>query len=313
MKFKKAVAINIADSHLDQKYWDKIDELVETRASISRDDPRLLDELKDADILLLGFQVPIGKDIIDAMPNLKLINILATAYGTVDLEAASARNIPVCNLGGYSTEAVAEFTITTILHELRGVSEGLKRAEDGNWDFTGIRARELKDSRFGVIGLGNIGNRVAELAQGFGANVSYWSRSKKDIDFNYYENLNDLIANNDIISINVAETEDTVGLLNAENIPLIPKDGVIVSTVPPSVTDIDAVEARLAKNDATFVFVNHPYPTLEPELARIKDFENATIYPAIGFITDEARIAKQEAFVTNLACFANGSVQNQVN
>jgi lactate dehydrogenase-like 2-hydroxyacid dehydrogenase len=88
MKFKKAILINIADSLLDQKYWDMIDELVETRISLDREDPELHNKIKDADLLLLGFQVPIGKDIIDAMPNLKLISILATAYGTVDLEAA---------------------------------------------------------------------------------------------------------------------------------------------------------------------------------------------------------------------------------
>lgn len=312
MKFKKAILINIVESHFDQKYWDKIDELVETRVSLDRDDPKLFDKLKDADLLLLGFQVPIGKDIIDAMPNLKLINILATAYGTVDLEAANARGIPVCNLASYSTEAVAEFTIAAILYELRGMAEATRRADDGDWNFTGIRARELKDSRFGVIGLGNIGNRVAEIAQGFGANVSYWSRSKKDVDFKYEKDLSSLIANNDIISINVAETDDTIGLLNSDNIPLIPKDGILISTVPPSVVNTDALTLRLAKGDITFVFVNHPYPFLEPELAKINDYANVTGYPAIGFITDEARIAKQEVFIANLSSFINGNTQNQV-
>src|SRR5687767_3693412 len=103
MKFKKAVIINIADTHFDDKYWKQIDDLVEKRVSLNRDDPKLMDELKDCDCLMLGFQVPTGKDIFDAAPNLKLINILATAYGTVDLEVAKQRNIPVTNLAGYST------------------------------------------------------------------------------------------------------------------------------------------------------------------------------------------------------------------
>lgn len=311
MKFKKAVLINIADTHFDKKYWDQIDELVETRISLSRDDPKLFDELKDCDVLMLGFQVPVAKDIFDAAPNLKLVNVLATAFGTVDIEEASKRDIPVCNLVGYSTEAVAEFTITALLAEIRGIPEGLKRAEADNYDFTGIRARELKGSNFGVIGLGNIGNRVAELAAGFGANVHYWSHSKKDSQFKAVE-LDELLKTCDFISVNVAETEDTIGLLNTENIPLIPKGGVLVSTVPPSVTDIDALVARLAKDDMSFVIVNHPYPTLETELAKLKDFSNATIYPAIGFITDEARIAKQEVFVANLNSYLNGQIQNKV-
>lgn len=312
MAFKKAVLIKIANSHFDQKYWDEIDGIVETKVSLERDDPSLVEELKDADVLFLGFQVPIGKDIIDAAPNLKLINILATAYGTVDLETAAERGIVVCNLGGYSTEAVAEFTIAAILHEIRGIAEGLRRANADNYDFTGIKARELKDSKFAVVGLGNIGNRVAELASGFGANVSYWSRSKKDSPFTYQESLSDLLANNDIISINVAETEDTAKLLNADNIELIPSGSVLISTVPPSVIDTDALAERLAKNDITFVF-DHPDEMPPEEFAKIKDFTNVVRYPAIGFITDEARIAKQEIFIGNLTSFLSGSVQNKVN
>lgn len=312
MKFKKAILINIADSLLDQKYWDMIDELVETRTSLEIDDPKLHDKIKDADLLLLGFQVPIGKDIIDAMPNLKLISILATAYGTVDLVAARARSITVCNIANYSTEAVAEFSIAAILYELRGMAEAIRRTEDGDWNFTGIRARELKGSRFGVIGLGNIGNRVAELAEGFGANVSYWARSKKEVKFKYENDLNNLIANNDVISINVAESDDTIGLLNSDNIPLIPKNGILISTVPATVVNTEALTLRLANNDITFIFVNHPHPSLEPELAKINDYTNVTGYPAIGFITDEARIAKQESFIANLDRFIKGNPQNKV-
>lgn len=312
MKFKKAVLIKIANSDFDKKYWGTIDELVETKVSLERDDPKLLDELKDADVLLLGFQVPIGKDIIEAAPNLKLINILATAYGTVDVKAAAERGIPVTNLAGYSTEAVAEFTIATILHEIRGLTEGLRRTAAENYDFTGIQARELKNSNFAVVGLGNIGNRVAEIAAGFGANVSYWSRSKKDVPFTYQANLSDLLMGNDIISINVAETEDTVGLLNAENIPLIPSGSVIISTVPAAVIDTDALAARLAINDMTFIF-DHPDEMPADEFTKIKSFANCVRYPAIAFITNEARIAKQEIFVANLASYLAGNVPNRVN
>ena len=312
MSFKKAVLINIADSHFDQQYWDKIDELVETKVSLERDDPHLLDKLKDVDVLLLGFGVPIEKELIAAAPNLKLINILATAYGKVDVNAAAARSIPVCNLGGYSTEAVSEFTIAAILQEIRDLAEGLRRADAGNYDFTGIKARELKNSNFGVVGLGNIGNRVAEIASGFGANVSYWSRNKKNAPFTYQENLDDLLANNDIISINVAETEDTTKLFNAENVPLIPSGAVLISTVPTSVIDTDALAARLAKNDITFIF-DHPDTMPPEELAKIKDFENVVRYPAIAFITNEARIAKQEIFIGNMVGFLDGDVQNKVN
>lgn len=311
MKFKKAVFINIADSHFDKKYWDQLDELVEKRVSLARDDTTLKDELKDCDCLLLGFQVPIAKDILDAAPNLKLINILATAFGTVDLEEAAKRNIPVCNLGGYSTESVAEFTIAALLTEMRDIPEGLKRAKAGNYSFEGIRARELKNSNFGVIGLGHIGNRVAELAAGFGANVSYWSRSKKDSSFTYKE-LDDLLKTSTFISVNVAESEETVGLLNSQNLPLIGSDSILISTVPPAVIETDAMVERLSKNDMVFIS-DHPDEMTSEEVAKFIKLDNAVLYPAIGFLSDEARIAKQEIFIGNMKGLLENKVQNRVN
>ncbi len=312
LKFKKAVLIKIADTHLDPKYWGEIDALVEKRISLAADDPKLKDELKDCDCLLVGFQVPVGEEILSAAPNLKYIGILATAYGTVDIAAAAKRNIPVCNLGGYSTESVAEFVIAATLHEMRGLKEGLRRAESGNYSFEGMRARELKGSEFGVIGLGNIGKRVAELAAGFGAKVSYWSRTKKESPFQYRE-LEDLLKNCTYVSVNVAETEGTAGLLNATNLPLIRPGSVLVSTVPPPVIDTDALVARLSKNDMTFIF-DHPDEMPTEELTKLTKLTNCVVYPPIAFISDEARIAKQEIFVGNMTDFLEGKPpRNKVN
>lgn len=312
MKFKKAVLIKIADTHFDEPYWNKINALVESKVSLPPNDPKLKDELKDCDCLLLGFQVPVSEDMLAAAPNLKYIGVLATAYGTVDIAAAAKRNIPVCNLGGYSTESVAEFVIAAMLHEMRSISEGLQRAQSGNYSFVGIRARELKNSNFGVIGLGHIGNRVAELAAGFGANVSYWSHTKKTSPFEYRE-LEDLLSACTFISVNVAETPETVGLLNAKNLPLIKAGSILLSTVPPPVINTDALVERLSKNDMTFVF-DHPDELPKEELAKLTMQENCVVYPPIAFLSDEARIAKQEIFISNMTAFLEGKTpQNRVN
>ncbi|MBI4175301.1 hypothetical protein HY523_01650 [Candidatus Berkelbacteria bacterium] len=310
MQFKKAVLIKIAKDHFDQQYWDQLAGLAETMVSLNRDDPKLLSELADCDVLLVGFQVSIGQDIFAAAPNLKLVNILATAYGTVDLAAAAARGIPVCNLAGYSTESVAEFVIAAILHHIRSLDEGLQRARAGNFSFEGIRARELKNSHFGVIGLGHIGNRVAELAAGFGAKVSYWSRMKKDSPFTYQE-LNDLLASCSYISINLAETAETKELLNATNLPLIKPGALLISTVPPSIIETDALADRLAKGDITFIS-DHRDEMGAEDYEKIKDFRNVVFYPPIAFLSDEARLAKQEIFIANMQSFLEGNPQNTV-
>lgn len=311
MKFKKAVLVKITDNHFDHKYWAELDNLVEQKVSLDREDPQLLNELKDCDALFLGFNVPVGKDLFDMAPNLKFINILATAYGTVDLESAKAKGIVVSNLGGYSTESVAEFTIAAILHEIRDLEEGLKRARSGNYEFAGIRAQEIKNSNFGVIGLGNIGNRVAELASGFGANVSYWNRHKKDSPFKYQE-LNELLSTCKYISVNVAEDTETINLLNEKNLPLTKSGTVLISTIPPAVINTDALAERLSKGDVKFIS-DHPDEMPDEDLAKLKKFDNAVFYPAIAFVSDEARVAKQEIFIANAKAFLAGSPENIVN
>lgn len=310
MKFKKAVLVEIEEYSLDQKYWRDIDKLIEKRVSLNRKDPDFFKEIRDADCLLIGFQIDIGKDVIDAAPKLKYIGILATAYGTVDFEYANSKGIVVSNLAGYSTESVAEFTITVLLWHIRQLQEGVKRAKVGNYSFENMSARELKNSQFGIVGLGSIGNRVAELAAGFGANVSHWSRNKKNSKFSYKE-LNELLKSSDYISVNIAEAPETKNLLNKNNLPLIKKGAVLISTVPPPIINTDDLVARLDKNDITYIF-DHPDEMSKAELTKLTKHKNCIAFGPIAFISQEARVNKQEIFVSNIQAFLQGKSQNQV-
>lgn len=310
MKFKKAVLVEIEDYSLDKEYWNKLDTLIEKRVSLERKDPDLFKELADADCLLVGFQIEVAKDVIDAAPNLKYIGVLATAYGTIDVVYAKSKSIPVCNLAGYSTEAVAEFTISVLLWHIRQFEKGLERAKKGNYSFEGLSARELKGSNFGVIGLGNIGERVAELAAGFGANVSYWNRTKKTAKFDFTD-LNDLLSSSDYISVNVAEAPETINLLNDKNIPLIKSGAVLVSTIPPPVINTDSLAKRLNKGDLTYIF-DHADEMTKEDLAKLKESKNCVALGPIAFITAEARKNKQDIFVGNIKAFLEGKQENTV-
>ncbi len=309
--FKKAVLVEIEEFAFDKKYWDQLDKLVESRVSLQRDDPKLKDELKDCDCLLLGFQIDVQKDVIDAAPGLKYIGVLATAFGTIDIEYAAEKGIPVTNLAGYSTDSVAEFTVAAILWHIRSIEEGRARVSIGDYSFDGIKAREIRNSNFGVIGLGDIGNRVAELAEGFGANVSYWNRSKKDSKFEAKE-LEDLLSSSDFISINVAEAPETINLINAGNVSKIKAGAVIMSTVPPAVVNTDAIAGRVAKGGVVYIS-DHPDEMEKADLAKIKDLDNVKLFGPIGFLSDEARINKQEIFIGNMKAALDGKPENKVN
>ncbi|MEK7594337.1 MAG: 2-hydroxyacid dehydrogenase [Patescibacteria group bacterium] len=311
MAFKKALLIGISQGSLDQEYWDRLDALADRIVHVAVDDPSIAQELKDTDCLLLGFNANADQAVIDAAPDLKYIGVQATAFNRIDIEHAKTKNIPVCNLGGYSTESVAEFVIASLLEVIRGLEEGKQRGRSGNYSEDGMSARELKGSEFGVIGLGNIGSRVAELAAGFGANVSYWSHSAKNVPFTC-KDLDELITSSDFLSLNPALSPDTENLLNAARINSLKAGAVVINTCPMELVDIEALAERLAKNDITFV-LDHSDDMSEEDLATLGQYKNCIIYPPIAYISDGARRNKGEIFTGNIAAALQGKPTNQVN
>ena len=315
MKFNKILLIGIDQSSLGDSYWGKIDKLTSKKVFVPRDSEDIKKELPDADCLLVNFGVPVTKDNIDRASKLKYIGTLSTAFGKVDANYARKKNIPVCNLAGYSTESVAEFTIAAVLEAIRGLETGKQRGRAGKYDESGIKAWELKNKVFGILGLGSIGRRVAELAQRFGADVRYWSKHrKKDAEKKKikYQDADTLIPECDFISINFAQTKDTEKFLNAKRINSLKKNAVVINTAPMELVDVDALVKRLAKKDITFMF-DHSDETDPKDMNKLSKYPNCIIYPPMAYITDEARIIKQEMFVSNIENFLQGKSKNVVN
>ncbi|HUD03875.1 MAG TPA: 2-hydroxyacid dehydrogenase [Candidatus Paceibacterota bacterium] len=315
MKFKKILTIGISTASLDEKYWKELKGLADKVISLSKDSSDIEKELSDTDCILTGFGIEINKRHIDLAKNLKYIGTLATAYGKIDVDYAKKKNIPVCNLGGYSTEGVAEFTIAAILEHIRALGEGKSRAHAGNYSEVGIKATEIKGKKFGVIGLGNIGGRVAEIAQGFGANVSYWSRSKKSVFEKQgikYQELDTLLKEADFVSINLAETKDTENFFDAKKFKLLKSGAVVINTAPMEIVNLKALTERLAKNDMTFI-LDHSDQMKDEDVKSLIKFKNCIVYPPIAYITDEARANKQQTFISNIENFFKGTSTNRVN
>jgi len=121
--FKKAVIVGIKEPFLDPESWQKIDELVGSKVSVSPDSPEMRDNLPDADCLLVNFGVKIDKEDMEKAPLLRYIGVLATAYGKINVQYAKEKGVVVSNLAGYSTNAVAEFTLGAILEHFRQLEE----------------------------------------------------------------------------------------------------------------------------------------------------------------------------------------------
>ncbi len=317
MKFKKLVLLGVDEGSLEQSYQDRLNSLVEEKVALKREvsQEELNRELADADGLLVGFGVAITKENLDSAPNLKYIGVQATAYGKIDIDYAKEKGVVVCNLAGYSTESVAEFTFAAILDAIRAIEEGKIRGRSGNYSESGLSATEIKGKIFGILGLGSIGSRVAEIAQGFGADVRYWSRNRKsemETKGLTYEEIDDLISKSDFLSINLAETAETRDILSSERFSLLKKGVVIINTAPMELVNLDGLEEGLKSEDITFIF-DHSDEFAPENMQRFSQYKNFIIYPPIAYITREAAVNRQEFLIANMEKFLEGNSQNVVN
>lgn len=315
MKFKKLLVYNIEkSSNLDSATWKKIESFANKIIFLPKNDPKLKRELSDTDGILVNFGTGIGKEEINSAPNLKYIGVMATAFGKIDVGYAKKKKITVANLKGYSTESVAEFIFAAILEHARGLEEGKKRGKVGNYSEAGISAMELKDKTFAVVGLGTIGQRVAEIALGFGANVVYWSRTRKrNIESKgvKYVAFDNLISGADVISINLAQTKETEAIFNRSVFKKLKSGSIVINTAPMELIDIDGLVDRLKKKDIIFI-LDHSDEMSEGDLKKISKFPNCIIYPPMAYISREAVENKRRIFIGNIEAYLKGKPQNVV-
>lgn len=309
MTFKKVLLVNIDQGSLDPEYWEVLRGLSGSMISLTKDDPKLKQEIVDADCLLTGFGVPVTPELVDLAPQLKYVGVLATAYGRVDTAYTKSKGIVVTNVPGYSTEGVAEFTFAIILEHIRGVCIGKLRAQEGNYSESGISAWEIKGKTFGVLGLGSIGGRVAEIAQGFGANVVYWSKHKhpdQETSTLRYQDIDQIISTADFLSINLAQTPETEQLMNQERFSSLKPGCVVINTAPMELVETEALVKRLEKGDITFI-MDHSFDVPADVMKRLSAYKNFIPYPPMAYITKEARKAKQDIFLDNMQKFLGGT------
>jgi len=313
MKFKKILVMD--ELGLDKEYWKSIDSLCEKKIVLTLNSPEIKEHLKDADCILVKFLARVDKKIIDATPKLKYVGVLATGYGRVDADYAKTKGISVCNVPGFSTESVAEFVFATILEHIRDLERGKKQIREGNYSEGGFSAIEIKGKVFGILGLGRIGGRTAELALAFGADVRYWSRNRKK-EFEKrgikYEDADELIKNSDILSLHFAKTKDTENFLNEQRIKTIKKGAVVINTSPMELLDLKTLEKRIQKGDITFI-LDHSDEMKPEDVKRLVQYKNCIIYPPIAYLSKEGRIIKQKIFVENIENFLKGNSTNKVN
>ena len=263
-------------------------------------DDEIIAEVADADFIAADAVSPVSERLVNALPSLKLIHSEGVAYNAIDLEAARARGIDVCNNAGVNAGAVAEQAILLMLACLRHVREGDRAVRNGRQIKVKERLmvegiRELRDCKVGLVGFGAIAVETAKRLGAFGCEVFYWNRNRRstavesDLNVSYLP-LQELAETCDIVSIHLPVTPDTENLVDERFLASMKPDAVLVNTARGEIVDQVALAAALEAGGIGAagldtlspepVPADHPLAQLSPEAA-----DRTVLSPHIGGVT----------------------------
>lgn len=271
----------------------------------------LIERSKDADaVVLSNFKYP--REVMEKCPNLKYICVAFTGFDHVDMEYARERGITVSNCAGYSTSAVADLVFGFVIDLYRNIIKCNEVVRESGTK-AGLIGPELEGKKFGIIGAGAIGSRVAKIAQAFDCEVYAYSRTKKDLPGITFVSLEELMSTCDIISLHVPQNSETIGMINAEKIALMKEDAVFINTARGPIVDSQALadalnEGRIA---GAAVDVFETEPPIDPAHPLL-NAKNCIATPHVAFASVQAMYKRADIVCANLKAYLAGEPINLV-
>ncbi len=301
----KIVNLDAYTIHLNDLDWNELAQLGDlvTYDRIAPED--VIPAIEDAEAVFTS-KVKFTKAVIDAAPKLKFIGVTATGYDNIDLAAAKARGIAVCNVPAYSTESVAQHTFALILELTNHVGRYTALVREHQWenapDFTFIDRPllQLSGRSLGIIGYGSIGRRVAQIAEAFGMTVHIYSKEPE------------AAVQSDMLTLHCPATPDNKGFVNKDFISKMKDGAILINTARGALLNEDDVADALKSGKLAAAAVDvvngepprkgHPFIGLE----------NLYITPHIAWSTKEARAVITKTSAANLKSFLTGGDLNRI-
>ena len=275
-------------------------------------DPKVqIERAKDADVIMIA-NMPLSGEVISACPNLKYIDVAFTGVDHVDLDAARAKSVKVSNAAGYSNEAVAELTLCMMLALLRNVPQVEARCRAGQTK-DGLVGVELMGKTVGIVGVGAIGTRTAELCHAFGCKVLGNKRHVRGDEPDYIEfvSLEELLSRSDIVSLHCPLNEDSRGMINKDTIAKMKPGALLINAARGPVVDSQALADALNNGDlggaGIDVFETEPPLDLDHPLLHSK---NTIVTPHVAFASAESMETRCKIVFDNIAQWMDGHQTN---
>ena len=302
--------------------WEALESIGELTVYDRTKPGETVERAKDADVVLTN-KVCLRRQEIEQLPRLRYIGVLATGYNVVDLEAAKARGIVVTNVPAYSTESVAQMVFAHLLTVTNRTEHYAVLNRNGRWMGSGpfadfcywdTQLTELAGKTFGIVGLGNIGRRVAAVAQAFGMKVlAYTSKDANELSSGIEKRtMEELLMQSDVVSLHCPLVAGTHHLINRQTLRMMKPTAILINTGRgPLVNDQDVADALKANRLGAYcadVMSEEPPKSDNPLL----QCENAFITPHIAWATKEARTRLIDVANANVKAFADGKPVNVV-
>lgn len=281
------------------------------------DTEKVIEVCKDAEVVVCNKTV-FDEYKLNRLPKLKFIALTATGYNNVDLVCAKKNGILVANVPNYSTDDVAQHVFAFILHYCNKISEYDASVKRGDWKYSktfcyfNIPLIEIAGKTLGIIGFGNIGRKVAEIASAFGMKVLVYSRTKKQIHYEQVS-LEEVFKNSDFLTLHCPLNEQTKNLVNEKTLSLMKKTSVLINTSRGGV--IDEIALKNALENGTIAHAMLDVLQVEPMSANCPLFgaKNITITPHIAWAPKETRQRLMFEVSKNIQAFFDGEQRNCVN
>ena len=282
------------------------------------DGAQVLERIKDAEIVIIN-KIKITKAVIENGVNLKLICVFATGYDNIDVNAAKEHGISVCNVPAYSTDSVALCTVSNVLYLYTHLGEYNSFVKSGEYTREGKANRltpvyhEMNGIKWGIVGYGNIGKRVAGIAEALGAEILV--NKLTPIDGVRCVDIETICRECDVITLHCPLNENTRGLINSYRLSLMKKSVVLVNEARGAVTDEAAItDAILNVRIGAFgsdVYSVEPFPQDHP-FNKIKELPNVCLTPHCAWGAYESRVRALNIICNNIESFMSGKILNRV-
>lgn len=277
----------------------------------------IVERAKDAEVLLVN-KVMLNEAILDQLPKLKYIGVMATGFNNIDINAAKKHNIIVTNVKAYGPASVAQQTFALLLALVNHAELHSQSVYAGDWvsspDFCYWKTplTELAGKTMGLIGLGDIGSQVAKIALAFGMKVIAYRKHPEQTEGIEMVSLDEIFAKSDVLSLHCPLTEETKGIVNQERLSKMRRNAFVLNTGRgPLINESDLAEALrngIIAGAGLDVLSTEPPKADNPLLSA----PNCIITPHVAWATFEARKRLLQMVANNLESFQNGQAKNVV-